>query len=78
MKEKLEGLVLSQDSPLDKTVLEMAQQFVHYLEEPSIIEGEVKELKDLMRICNLNTSSLQKKAVRMYNDHVESLIEAGD
>ena len=37
MKEKLEGLVLSQDSPLDKTVLEMAQQFVHYLEEPSII-----------------------------------------
>ena len=31
-----------------------------------------------MRICNLNTSSLQKKAVRMYNDHVESLIEAGD
>ena len=42
MKENLEGLALLEDSTLGKTILKMAQQFLHCLEKLSIREGEVK------------------------------------
>ena len=42
LKENLEGLVLLEDLPLGKTILDIEQQFVHCLEEVSIPEGEVK------------------------------------
>ena len=42
LKEKLEILAFSEDSPLGKTTLDMEQQFVHCLEELYMREGEVK------------------------------------
>ena len=42
LKNNLEGLALSEDSPLNKTVLNMSQQFVYYLEELSMCEDKVK------------------------------------
>ena len=42
MKENLEGLSLSEDSHMDKTVLDMTQQFVHCLEELSICKSGVE------------------------------------
>ena len=54
LKEKLEGLELFEDLPLIKTILEMAQQFVHCLEELCIGEGELKYLEKLIYRCNIN------------------------
>ena len=42
LRENIEGLELSEDSPQGKTVLDMGQNFVNYLEELYICEGEVK------------------------------------
>ena len=56
----------------------MAQKFVHCLEELSIHKGELKELEELIKRCNINISYLQKQAARVYNNHVESLRGAGD
>ena len=71
-KENLEGLALSDDSPLDKTVLNTAQQLLHCLEQLSTHKGEIKELEGPMQICNLIMSS-KKKPARMYKNYVESL-----
>ena len=69
-------MALSEDSPLGKTVLDMAQQFVHCLEELSIHKDEVKELEELIQRCNINLSSFLKKSTKMYKNHVESIREA--
>ena len=58
MKEKIEGLALSKDSPLGKTALEMVNQFVHCLRELSMRKGEAKELEGLIQRYNLNVSFL--------------------
>ena len=71
-------MALSEDSPLGKIALKMAQKFVHCLEELSIHKGELKELEELIKRCNINISYLQKQAARVYNNHVESLRGAGD
>ena len=42
LKEKLEGLSLSEDSSLGNTVLNMAHQSLQCLEELSIRKGDVK------------------------------------
>ena len=76
LKKNLEGLELSEDSSLGKTVLDMVYKCVHFLEELYICKGEVKELEELIQQCNLNMSS-KKQASIMYKDHVEYLREAG-
>ena len=78
LKENLEGLVLSEDSPLGKTVLKMDQQFVLCLEELSMRKGEVKELQFLIQRCNINMSFFLNQAAIMYRNHVKSLRENGD
>ena len=78
LKEKIEGLALSEDSPLGKTVFDMANQFVHCLWELYMRKGEAKELEELIQRYNLNVSFLQNQADRMYKNHVESLRETGD
>ena len=47
-KENIEGLALSEASPLGKTVLKIAHQFVHGLKELSIRKCEVKELEGII------------------------------
>ena len=74
LKENLEGLALSEDSPLGKTVLEMAQHFVHYLEELFIHKGEVKELEGLIEQYNI-IMSYKKNKLREFIRIMLNLLE---
>ena len=79
-KENLEGLALSDYSPLGKTSPDMAQKFVQCLEELSICESELKELEGIIQKCNNNISYLKNKLqefIRIMFNLLENPLIAG-